>query len=92
MSQATFDSYFLAVQQLEERQRQLDQRLAEFGAREPYREPVAALRCFKGIDTVTAVCLVAVLHDFHVRSLKRWILPVAVFGSSLVNSIQRGYL
>ncbi len=65
ISQATFDSYFLAVQQLEERQRQLDQRLAEFGAQEPYREPVAALRCFKGIDTVTAVCLVAELHDFR---------------------------
>src|ERR1044071_1628172 len=26
------------------------------------------------------------------RSLKRWILPVAVFGRSLRNSIQRGYL
>ena len=26
------------------------------------------------------------------RSLKRWILPVAVFGSSGTNSIQRGYL
>jgi transposase len=65
MSQATFDSYFLAVQQLEERQRQLDQQLAEFGGQEPYREPVAALRCFRGIDTVTAVCLVAELHDFR---------------------------
>lgn len=65
MSQATFDSYFLAVQQLEERQRQLDVQLAAFGAQEPYREPVAALRCFKGIDTVTAVALVAELHDFR---------------------------
>ena len=63
VSQATFDSYFLAVQPLEERQRQLDLRLAEFGAQEPYREPVAWLRCFKVIDTVTAVCLVAELHD-----------------------------
>src|SRR5881396_1834305 len=26
------------------------------------------------------------------RSLKRWILPVAVFGSSFTNTIQRGYL
>src|ERR1700682_1839889 len=26
------------------------------------------------------------------RNLKRWILPVAVLGSSLRNSIQRGYL
>ena len=28
----------------------------------------------------------------HPRSLKRWILPVAVFGSSGTNSSQRGYL
>lgn len=65
MSQATFDSYFLAMQQLEERLARLDARLSEFGAQEPYREPVAALRCFRGIDTVTAVCLVAELHDFR---------------------------
>lgn len=65
MSQATFDSYLLSVQQHEERQRQLDLRLAEFGGMDPYREPVAWLRCFKGIDTVTAVCLVAELHDFR---------------------------
>jgi transposase len=65
MSRATFDSYFLAVQQLEERQRQPGQRLAEFGSQQPYREPVAALRCFKGIDTVTAVYLGAELHDFR---------------------------
>src|SRR5215467_938706 len=33
-------------------------------------------------------------HDTvpRARSLKRWILPVAVFGSSSTNSIQRGYL
>ena len=65
MSQATFDSYMLAVRQLEERQRQLDAQLAEFGGQDPYREPVGWLRCFKGIDTVTAVCLVAELHDFR---------------------------
>jgi len=65
VSQATFDSYMLATRQLEERQHQLDLRLAEFGAQDPYREPVAWLRCFKGIDTVTAVCLVAELHDFR---------------------------
>ena len=65
ISQATFDSYMLAVRQLEERQQQLDVQLGVFGAEEPYREPVAWLRCFKGIDTVTAVCLVAELHDFR---------------------------
>ncbi len=65
MSQTTFDSYFLTMQQIAERLRQLDAQLAEFGGQEPYREKVAALRCFKGIDTVTAVCLVAELHDFR---------------------------
>lgn len=55
----------LGVQQLEERQAQLDARLAEYGSQEPCRERVAWLRCFKGIDTVTAVCVVAELHDFR---------------------------
>jgi len=65
VSQSTFDSYFLSVQQLDERLHQLDERLAEYGGQEPYREPVAWLRCFKGIDTVTAVSLIAELHDFR---------------------------
>jgi transposase len=65
VSQATFDSYLLVVQQLSERLHHLDQALAAFGGQDPYREPVGWLRCFKGIDTVTAVCLVAELHDFR---------------------------
>jgi transposase len=63
--QTTFDSYLLALEQLEERLIALDTQLAEFGGQEPYREPVAWLRCFRGIDTVTAVNLVAELHDFR---------------------------
>lgn len=39
--------------------------MAEFGGQESDREPVAALRCFCDIDTATAVCLVAELHDFR---------------------------
>jgi len=72
VSQATFDSYFLAVQQMEERQRQLDVRLAEFGAQEPYREPVAWLRCFKGIDTVTAVRVLAIADRAQERLCARY--------------------
>jgi transposase len=64
-SQATFESYLLSLDQLGERLRQLELQLAEFGAQEPYREPVGWLRCFRGIDTVTAVSLVAELHDFR---------------------------
>jgi transposase len=43
-SQATFDSYLLSIDQLSERPLQLELQLAEFGAQEPYREPVASGR------------------------------------------------
>jgi transposase len=58
-----FQDYLLAVEQHEDRVRALDARLAEIAATDPYREPVARLRCFRGIDTVTAVALIAELHD-----------------------------
>jgi transposase len=62
--QVVFDHYLLRIDHLDERLRQLDAQLEIFGAQEPYRQPVAWLRCFRGIDTVTAVSLVAELHDF----------------------------
>lgn len=64
-SQAVYDSYLLAIEQHDERLLQIENQMAEFGMQEPYREPVAWLRCFRGIDTVTAVSLVAELHDFR---------------------------
>ena len=63
--QAIFDHYLLTIDHLDERLRQVDVHLGVFGAEEPYRQPVAWLRCFRGIDTVTAVSLVAELHDFR---------------------------
>jgi transposase len=64
-AQATFDHYLLTIDHLDERLRQVDALLEVFGSQEPYRRPVAWLRCFRGIDTVTAVSLVAELHDFR---------------------------
>ncbi|MCA9728224.1 MAG: IS110 family transposase [Candidatus Eisenbacteria bacterium] len=64
-SQAVFESYLLATDQLTERLQQLDRKVAEAAAESPYAEPVAHLRCFRGIDTLTAACLVAELHDFR---------------------------
>jgi transposase len=61
--QAVFGDYLLAIEQLEERLRTLETGLAEMAQRDPYREPVGWLRCFRGIDTVTATTLVAELHD-----------------------------
>ena len=59
------DDYLLAIEQLEARLTELDAALHEVAQTEPYREPVAWLRCFRGIDTLTAMIIVAELHDFR---------------------------
>jgi transposase len=59
---AVLDDYLLAVDQVTERLRGIDQQLAELAGQEPHRERVAWLRCFRGIDTVTAVSIVAELY------------------------------
>ena len=60
---AVVDDYLLAIDHTEARLLELDARLAELAAREPYREPVGWLRCFRGIDTLTAMLILAELHD-----------------------------
>jgi transposase len=64
-SQAVFESYLLTIDQLSARLSRLDAELAEMATQEPYREPVAWLRCFRGIATLTAIGIVAELHDFR---------------------------
>jgi transposase len=59
------DDYQLAIDQLEARLIELDARLAEIAQAAPYREPVGWLRCFRGIDTLTAILILAELHDFR---------------------------
>lgn len=62
---AVVDDYLLAIDHTEARLRELDARLAEIAERAPYREPVGWLRCFRGIDTLTAMLILAELHDFR---------------------------
>jgi transposase len=62
---AVVDDYLLAIEQTEARLQELDARLAEIAETEPYREPVGWLRCFRGIDTLTAMLMLAELHDFR---------------------------
>ena len=57
------EDYRLAIDQLEARLVELDAQLVAVASTEPYREPVGWLRCFRGIDTLTAVLLLAELHD-----------------------------
>jgi transposase len=62
---AVVDDYLLAIQQVEHRLADLDAELEEIAQTEPYREPVGWLRCFRGIDTLTAMLILAELHDFR---------------------------
>ena len=57
------DDYLLAIDQLDARLAELDAQLATVATTDPYREPVGWLRCFRGIDTLTAMLLLAELHD-----------------------------
>ena len=57
------DDYQLAIDQLGARLAELDARLAAIAETAPYREPVGWLRCFRGIETLTAMLILAELHD-----------------------------
>ncbi len=59
------EDYLLGLDQVEARLIELDARLTEIAQSDPYREPVAWLRCFRGIDTLTAILILAELHDFR---------------------------
>ena len=59
------DDYLLAIDHVEARLIEFDARLTEIAQAEPYREPVGWLRCFRGIDTLTAILILAELHDFR---------------------------
>jgi transposase len=63
--QTVLSDYLLAIEQVEQRIQTLEQQLAAAAEREPLREPVGWLRCFRGIDTVTAVTLGAELHGIE---------------------------
>ena len=62
---AVVEDYLLAIEQVEARLSELDVRLTAIAQADPYREPVAWLRCFRGIDTLTAILILAELHDFR---------------------------
>ena len=62
---AVVEDYLLAIDQTEGRVKELDTKLAGLAETGPYREQVGWLRCFRGIDTMTAMLILAELHDFR---------------------------
>lgn len=59
------NDYLHALELIDERIKVLDAKLAEFAAKEPYQAPVSWLRCYHGIDTLSAVTIVAELFDIR---------------------------
>jgi transposase len=63
--QDILDDHLLALEQNEGRLTALDEKLAHWAIQEPYAEAVASLRCFRGIDTLTALSVAAEIHDWR---------------------------
>jgi transposase len=61
----TFTDYLAAVEALEQRRVGLETAIAELAMSGPFAEQVERLRCFKGIDTLTAAGLCAEIGDFR---------------------------
>jgi transposase len=64
VDEEVFEDYRLAIGQIEERIGVLDARIEVVSREDGYREPVGWLRCFRGIDTVTAMTILSEVHDF----------------------------
>lgn len=60
-----FEDYLLAVEQTEARRRSLELHLDDLARQPRYAAAVGGLRCFRGIDTITAITVIAELHDFR---------------------------
>jgi transposase len=63
--QLSFDSYLHAVDLVDARIEQCERAMRETAEQGPWRELVGRSRCLRGIDTLSALGLVAELDDFH---------------------------
>jgi transposase len=73
----TFEATLFALEQALARRAALDREVAALAESEPYRTPVGWLRCFRGIDTLSAMILIAEIVDFqrfgHPRALMAYL-------------------
>lgn len=63
--QRAFEATLFTLEQALARQAEIDKEVEALAATEPYREPVGWLRCFCGIDTLSAMILLAEVVDFQ---------------------------
>lgn len=64
-AQWTLESCLVGIEQLEVRVQELDRQLAQIAQAPPYREAVGRLRCFRGIDTLSAMIIMTELHEIR---------------------------
>jgi transposase len=62
--QTAFDDYLLAADLLDRRIETLEHRVDEWATHDSFRALVGRLRCLRGIDTLTAIGLIAEIGDF----------------------------
>ena len=63
--QQTFEGYVRAVDEVQARLEALDEQLHALAQQAAYRPAVEALRCLKGVDTLTALTLIVETQDFR---------------------------
>jgi transposase len=63
--QWVFDAYLLEVEHCTERLKALDEKIELASKQGLYAEAVGWLRCFHGIDTLTAMVILSEIHDFR---------------------------
>lgn len=63
-SAITYADYLAALEQLLQRRSTLDEAIARLAPQSPYASTIARLRCFRGIDTLTAAGLCVEIGDF----------------------------
>jgi transposase len=86
----TFDTYLHALDLVDARIVQLERAIRETAEQGPWRELVAQLRCLRGVDTLTALALVAEIGDFsRFRSAEEFMAFVGLVPSERSSGEQR---
>ena len=65
LAQAVFTEYLTNLEATRVRLASLDRQIEEVAEREPYRAMVGRLRCLRGVDTLSAMALIAEICDFE---------------------------
>lgn len=61
----TFNQYFCHLEELENRLERIEANIITVAESEPYKARVSVLRCFKGIDYITALSYVCEIGDYR---------------------------